>query len=205
MTTYPAIVTFFLYSQNTPHIYRVNFGAICSYDFSFIPPGSGFFSNSFVNQEVTMSTEQGIVKQVEPGWAWVKAKRLGATGGCGCYDHCHTIEGGNKMVIKAVNLAQAREGDVVVLYLSTSAKFKCLATIYLLPVFGLFAGAFSSNYLSHLIGLNPSWGMALFTIAGVVAAVALMRFLANRMAHQERFTPIVKRIIRPAFEPINLN
>jgi positive regulator of sigma E activity len=70
-----------------------------------------------------MSTEQGVVKQVEPGWAWVKAKRLGATSGCGCYDHCHTIEGGNKMVIKAVNQVQAQKGDVVVLYLSTSAKF----------------------------------------------------------------------------------
>ena len=152
-----------------------------------------------------MSTEQGIVKQVEPGWAWVKAKRLGATSGCGCYDHCHMIEGGNKMVIKAVNQAQAREGDVVVLYLSTSAKFKCIATVYLLPVFGLLAGALSSNYLSRLIGLDPSSGMALFTVAGVVAAVLLMRLLANRMAHQERFTPIVKRIVRPAFEPVNLN
>jgi len=43
-----------------------------------------------------MSTEQGIVKHVEPGWAGVKAKRLGATSGCGSYDHCHMIEGGNK-------------------------------------------------------------------------------------------------------------
>ena len=33
-----------------------------------------------------MSTEQGIVKLVEPGWAWVKAKRLGATNGCGRHD-----------------------------------------------------------------------------------------------------------------------
>jgi len=38
-----------------------------------------------------MSTEQGVVEQVEPGWAWVKAKRLGASSGCGRYDHCHTI------------------------------------------------------------------------------------------------------------------
>ena len=152
-----------------------------------------------------MSTEQRIVKQVEPGWAWVKAKRLGAINGCGCYDHCHAIEGGNKMVIKAVNLAQAREGDVVVLYLNTRAKFKCIATVYLLPVLGLLAGALSSNFLSRLIGLDPSWGMALFTVAGATAAVVLMRFLANRMARQESFTPIVKRIVRPAFEPINLN
>ena len=151
-----------------------------------------------------MSTEQGVVKQLEPGWAWVKAKRLGATSGCGCYDHCHTIEGGNKMVIKAVNLAQAREGDLVVLYLSTSAKFKCIAIVYLLTVLGFFAGVFSSNSLSHLIGLDPSWGMALFTVAGVVAAVIFMRFLANRMAHQEKFTPIVKRIVRPAFKQNNL-
>ena len=113
------------------------------------------------------------------------------------------IEGGNKMVIKAVNQAQAREGDLVVLYLNTSAKFKCIATVYLLPVLGIFVGAFSSTPLSRLIGIDPSWGMALFTISGLVAAVALMRILANRMAHQKRFTPIVKRIVRPAFEMVN--
>ena len=149
-----------------------------------------------------MSTEQGIVKQVEPGWAWVKAKRLGASSGCGCYDPCHTIDG-NKMVIRAANPAHAKIGDVVVLYLSTSAKFKCIATVYLLPVLGLFAGAFGSSYLSQLIGLDPAWGMALFTMAGVAAAVVLMRFLANRLAHQEEFTPIVKRIVRPGRERIN--
>ena len=149
-----------------------------------------------------MSTEQGIVKQVEPGWAWVQAKRSGASEGCGRYDHCHAIDGGNKMVIKAANQANAQIGDVVVLYLKSSAKFKCIATVYLLPVLGLFAGAFSATFLAPLIGLDPSRGMALFTIAGVLAAVALMRFLGNRLAHQEGCTPIVKRIVGPAREPI---
>jgi sigma-E factor negative regulatory protein RseC len=152
-----------------------------------------------------MSTEQGIVKQVESGWAWVKAKRLGASSGCGCYDHCTTIEGGNKMVIRAVNQAQARKGDVVVLYLSTSAKFKCIATVYLLPVFGLLAGAFSATFFGYLTGLGYTWVMAPFTIAGLAAAIVLMRFLASRMANQEDFTPVVKRIVSPAREPINLN
>ena len=152
-----------------------------------------------------MSTEQGIVKQVEPGWAWVKAKRLGASSGCGRYDHCHGTDGGNKMVIKAANPANAQIGDVVILYLSTSAKFKCIATVYLLPVLGLFAGAFSATFLSQLVGLDPSWGMALFTIAGLASAVVLMRFLGNRLAHQESCTPIVKRIVYPAREPIQPN
>ena len=47
-----------------------------------------------------MSTLQGVVQQVLPGWAWGKSKRLGATRGCGCYDHCHTIEGGNKSIVR---------------------------------------------------------------------------------------------------------
>ena len=78
-------------------------------------------------------------------------------------------------------------------------------TVYLLPVLGFFIGVLSSNFLSHLIGLDPAWGIALFNIAGVVAVVVFMRFLANRMAHQERFTPIIRRIVRPAFETITLN
>ncbi len=90
---------------------------------------------------------------------------------------------------------------------STSRYFLCrynIGTVYILFVLGLLVGAFSADSLSDLIGLDRSWGMALFTIAGAGAAVLLMRFIANRMALQEGFTPIVKRIVRAAREPANL-
>lgn len=143
-----------------------------------------------------MSTEQGIVERVEPGWVWVKAKRLGACAGCGSYDHAHTI--GNKMVIRAANLTQAQKGDVVVIHLSTKAKFKCIATVYLLPVLGLFVGAFAATFFSPQIELDPSLGVTLGALAGLAGAILLMRFIANRMVQQKGFTPVVKRVVRPA-------
>ena len=127
-----------------------------------------------------MSAERGIVEKVEPGWAWVKTKRSSACSSCGSRHHCLT-QGADQMMVKAQNTAQAKKGDEVELYLSTKTKLKGTATVYLIPVFGIFVGAFSANPLSAAIGLNPTLGMAIFTLTGLISAIFLMRYLANRM------------------------
>lgn len=144
-----------------------------------------------------MSAERGIVEKVESGWAWVKTKRSSACSSCGSRHHCLT-QGGDQMLVKARNTADAKKGDEVELYLSTKTKLKGTAIVYLLPVFGIFAGAFSANPLSEALGLNPSLGMALFTLTGLVLAVLLMRYLANRMDSNQALTPLVKRVIMRA-------
>jgi len=141
-----------------------------------------------------MSAERGIVERVEPGWAWVKTKRSSACESCGSRHHCLT-QGGDQMVVKAQNTVQAQKGDEVELYLSTGTRLKGTAIVYLLPVLGIFVGAFSAGPLSQALGLNPSLGMALFTFSGLVIAVFLMRHLANRMDSKQALTPLVKRVI----------
>jgi sigma-E factor negative regulatory protein RseC len=144
-----------------------------------------------------MSAERGIVERVEPGWAWVKTKRSSACESCGSRHHCLT-QGGDQMVVKAQNTARAKKGDEVELYLSTKTKLKGTAIVYLLPVLGIFTGAFSAGPLSEAFGLNPSLGMALFTITGLVSAVLFMRYLADRMAARQTLNPLVKRVIMSA-------
>ena len=144
-----------------------------------------------------MSAERGIVEKVEPGWAWVKTKRSSACASCGSRHHCLT-QGSDQMVVKAQNTADAKKGDEVELYLSTKTKLTGTAIVYLIPVFGIFVGAFSANPLSEALGLNPSLGMALFTITGLVSAVFLMRYLANRMDSKQTLTPLVKRVVMGA-------
>jgi len=141
-----------------------------------------------------MSAERGIVEKVEPGWAWVKTKRSSACASCGSRHHCLT-QGSDQMVVKAQNTADAKKGDEVELYLSTKTKLTGTAIVYLIPVFGIFVGAFSANPLSEALGLNPSLGMALFTITGLVSAVFLMRYLANRMDSKQTLTPLLKRVV----------
>jgi hypothetical protein len=46
--------------------------------------------------------------------------------------------------------------------------------------------------------MNPSLGMALFTLTGLVLSVFLMRYLANRMDSKQALTPLVKRVIMVA-------
>ena len=99
------------------------------------------------------------------------------------------------MVVKAQNTARAKKGDEVELYLSTKTKLKGTAIVYLIPVFGLFVGAFSANPLSAAIGMNPSLGMAVFTLTGLVLSIFLMRYLANRMDSTKALTPLVKRVV----------
>ena len=108
------------------------------------------------------------------------------------------VEGGNQMIVKAQNTAQAKKGDEVELYLSTKAKLKCTAIVYLMPVFGIFLGAFSANTLSDSLGINQSLGMVVFTMMGLVLAVFLMRYLANRMLSRQAYTPLIKRVIMRA-------
>ena len=144
-----------------------------------------------------MTAERGIVERVEPGWAWVKTKRSSACADCGSRHHCLT-QGVDQMVIKAQNTARAKKGDEVELFLSTKTKLKGTAIVYLLPVLGIFVGAFSAGPLSEALGLNPSLGMAVFTLTGLVLAVFLMRYLAKRMAARQTLTPLVKRVIKSA-------
>lgn len=144
-----------------------------------------------------MSAERGIVEKVEAEWAWVKTKRSSACSSCASRSHCLT-QGSDQMVVKAQNSARAKKGDEVELYLSTKTKLKSTAIVYLIPVFGIFVGAFSANPLSAVIGLNPSLGMALFTLTGLVLSVFLMRYLANRMDSKQALTPLVKRVVMSA-------
>jgi len=141
-----------------------------------------------------MSAERGIVERVEPGWAWVKTKRSSACESCGSSHHCLT-QGGDQMVVKAQNTVQAQKGDEVELYLSTGTRLKGTAIVYLLPVLGILAGAFSAGPLSEALGLNPSLGMGIFTITGLVSAIFLMRYLSNRMDSKQALTPLVKGVI----------
>ena len=144
---------------------------------------------------MTGQGERGIVENVAPGWAWVKTKRSSACASCGSRHHCSVVAGGDQMVVKAKNTVQAKKGDEVELYLSSKTKLKSTAIVYLIPVFGIFVGAFSADPLSKILGLNSSLGMAIFTLAGLVLAVFLMRYLANRMDSRQALTPLVKRVI----------
>ena len=143
-----------------------------------------------------MSQEIGIVESTDDNWVWVKTQRKSACSHCGHKDHCHIVEGSDRMLVKARNAADAKRGDEVELFISTKTKLKCVFMVYMVPVFGLMIGAFSAGSLSGLLGLNPKIGMVLFSLAGVVIAYLLVRRFSNRMETKDALTPLVKRVVR---------
>ncbi len=145
-----------------------------------------------------MSAGKGIVESVEDDWAWVVTRRKDMCEHCGLRGSCHMVQGTDRMVIKAKNLAHARKGDEVELYLSTKTKLKGLFILYMFPVLGLLVGAFSGNSLSEVLGLNQNSGMVMFTLSGLILSVLLARFLAGRMEANQELTPLVSRVLRRA-------
>lgn len=144
-----------------------------------------------------MSMETGIVEKIENDIVWVKARRKSACSGCATRDHCSSL-GSNHMLMQAKNSAGARTGDEVQVHLKTAVKMKCLFYLYIVPVLGLMAGAFSSESLSGLLGLNPKLGMVLFTVGGVALSYYLVRIYSNHLEAKGALLPEVMRIIRKA-------
>jgi positive regulator of sigma E activity len=106
------------------------------------------------------------------------------------------VEGMDRLVVKAKNVAHAEEGDEVELYLNTRTKFKGYFVLYILPVLGLVIGALSADNLSRLLGLNANLGLVLFTFSGLVLAMFLVRYVSNRMEVRGELTPSVTRVLK---------
>ena len=144
-----------------------------------------------------METEKGTVQKIEDGWAWVETRRTGSCENCNQKGHCHlSSEGNSRMIIKAENVAQARTGDEVEIYLNARTKLKGLFMVYIFPVLGLLIGAISGKGLSRVIGLNNDLGTVLTAFCGMAIAFFIARVLGFRMKENNELTPIVSRIIR---------
>ncbi len=144
-----------------------------------------------------MDIEKGTVQKIEEGWAWVETRRTGSCDNCSQKKQCHMSgDGRDRMIVKAENVAKARTGDEVEIYLNSKTKLKGLFMIYMFPVIGLLLGALSGKSLSTLIGLNGDLGTVLASFCGMAIAFLVARFLGFRMKENNELTPIVSRIIR---------
>lgn len=141
-----------------------------------------------------MSVETGVVETVEGEWAWVRARRKSACGGCSSKGHCQSL-GGGQMRIKARNTANANVGDTVEIYLDTRIKMKFLFLLYVVPIFGLMGGAIAAEFLSDALGLGAVTGKIIFIVAGVMTAFVLVRIHVNNLAVRGELSPSVRKIL----------
>jgi sigma-E factor negative regulatory protein RseC len=139
-----------------------------------------------------LALESGEVMRVNKGTALVKTSRTEACKSCASKGSCHTS--GQEMEVEAINLADAREGDTVVMSMQTASLLKISFLLYILPVLLLIIGAAAGNRLGAAYGINESvmaaaGGFLLF----LIAFIFIVR-KGNRMARKDDYRPKIIRV-----------
>ena len=144
-----------------------------------------------------MAQTQGLVISAsEDGWAQVVTERNEACAECASRKNCHSSCSSIRVTTKVLNTSDAKTGDHVSISLDSDAVLKGAAALYLIPIAGLLAGAFTGAGLSEALGIGETASPIIFGFAGLSLGFGLTAFISKRMASNNRLTPVVSKIIR---------
>ena len=142
-----------------------------------------------------MATEQGIVTKTDSSAAWVKTIQTGACKGCSARGSCHSLGNNAEMEVEAFNEAGARVGDRIVLLFETGSLLKATFLLYVFPILLLIAGAALGQEIAPYFDFNPSGLSALTGFSFFIAAVLIVKVLANKMALKKEYRPKIVKIL----------
>lgn len=141
-----------------------------------------------------MATEEGIVTDVGRRTAWVKTTQNSACKHCTAKDACQSQ--GKEMRVEAINLANARSGDRVVISFETASLLKATFLLYVFPILWMIGGAVIGQSLAPRFQMDVSVLSALFAFGFLFAAVAFVKITGNKMARKSAYQPKIVRVIR---------
>ncbi len=143
-----------------------------------------------------MISEQGIVKRTTGGKAWVITTRSEMCDACASQGACKVLGGGKEMEVEAINAAQARPGDQVLLTLENQSLIKLSFLVYMFPILALIAGAALGQKVAPAISTNPE--LTSFGLGAVFFGLAfvLVRKKDKKLEQTGAIIPKVARIIK---------
>jgi len=144
-----------------------------------------------------MATEEGVVFKIgssEKGTAWVKTIRSSACASCSSKDACQGGSGGKEMEVEAINTADARVGDRIVLNIKTSSLLKATFLLYVFPILAMIAGAVLGQALAIMRGTNPSGLSALFGFLFFGLAFIVIRITGRRLSTNASYKPEIIKV-----------
>lgn len=145
-----------------------------------------------------MAVEKGFVVSIgEDGWARVVTGKSTACDRCKVSHCCASFGSDSNRIIRAVNRAGARTGDLVSISLSPDMLIKGAIILYLIPVAGLISGAIIGEGFSHRWAMGESGAAALFGLVGLFLGFVLTALVSRLMLAHNRFAPVITQIIRP--------
>ncbi len=153
-----------------------------------------------------MATEQGIVIKAglphRENMALVKTVQSSACEACSARGQCNPNIKGKDREVEAVNLVNAKAGDIIQISMDNAALLKATFLLYVFPIICMLIGAFVGNSAGKAIGANPSAISAAVGIICFIAAMVLVRKQAGYMALKLKYKPKITRIIgRGTSEP----
>lgn len=146
-----------------------------------------------------MATEQGIVIKAglpqREDMALVKTVKSAACEACSSRGQCNPNVKGEEREVEAVNLVNAKAGDVIQISMDTAALLTATFLLYVFPIICMLIGAFVGNGVGNSLGADPSAVSALVGIVCFIAAIAVVRKQAGYMALKKKYRPKITRII----------
>ena len=131
--------------------------------------------------------------------AWVETQRTSTCGSCAASKGCGSaalakVLGRRRTRVRVLNGVQASVGEQVIIGLQERALLKGALAIYLVPLFGLLAGALLGVLLAERL-LVVNVDIVSMAFGGIGAAVGLLwlRYYARSIRNDERYQPVVLR------------
>ena len=143
-----------------------------------------------------MMTEEGMVKRTMGTKAWVVTTRSEMCEACASQGACKVLGGGKEMEVEAINTAQAKPGDQVLLTLEDQSLIKLSFLVYMFPILALIAGAALGQKVGPLLSINQE--LASFGLGAIAFGLAfvIVRKKDKTLAQTGSTIPRVARIIK---------
>ncbi|WP_319405536.1 SoxR reducing system RseC family protein [uncultured Desulfosarcina sp.] len=146
-----------------------------------------------------MATEEGVVFKMgspEAGTVWVKTTRSSACASCSSKDVCNVGGEGKEMEmeVEAINTADARVGDRIVLNIKTGSLLKATFLLYVFPILAMIAGAVLGQTVAVMRGSDPSGLSALFGFLFFGLAFIVIRITGRRLSENTSYKPEIIKV-----------
>jgi len=146
-----------------------------------------------------MIEEAATVARIEGQWAWLQTERNSSCSKCSAQSGCgisllDKFGKPRQQLVKALNRANAANGDQVIVGLDEQALVRGSAMVYLGPLIGLFGGAALGEALApynSLLATEPT--SILLGLAGLAAGLYYLWGYSRRNLSNPRYQPIVLR------------
>ena len=142
--------------------------------------------------------EIGRIIQVVGDRARIGIKRTATCDKCEAKGCCLAVTP-QEMVIEARNEVGAKEGEMVKISLESKDTLAAGAIVYLFPLLSFFLGFGIGALIAKILGLGGAEALGILTAFGflIISYVMISRFYAEGSKSAQRFTPVIKEIIKP--------